>query len=166
MGYVVGIPLLAALAILQATIFGQFRLLAGAPDLVLLAVVGWSLTGQTRQALTFALVGGLLLDLFSGIPLGASAAGLILATFLVSLSEESFWEAHLLMPLAAVLATSLIFHAFNLLVLFLLGRLPDLSFALSQVILPSLFLNVVLALPAAQLAESLEASLYPPEVGI
>lgn len=166
MGYLVGVPLLAMLAVLQATVFGQFRLLDGAPDLMLLGVVAWALTGQKKQAMVFGLLGGLLLDLFSGIPLGATSIALILAAFLVSFTEESFWEAHLLMPLAAVLVTSLIYHAINLLVLLLLGRLPDLDYALAQVVLPSVFLNVILALPLTQFVESVEQSLYPPEVGI
>jgi rod shape-determining protein MreD len=166
MGYLVGVPLLALLAVLQATVFGQFRLLDGAPDLILLAVVAWALTGQKVQAMVFGLAGGLMLDLFSGIPLGATSIALILSAFLVSFTEESFWEAHLLMPLTAVLVTSLIFHAVNLLVLLLMGRLPEINYALTQVILPSVFVNVILALPSAQLAESLEQSLYPPEVGI
>ena len=166
MGYLIGIPLLAGLAVLQATLFGQLRLLDGAPDLLLLAVVTWALTGKQRQAMTFGLIGGLFLDLFSGFPLGASALALILVAFLVSLTEGSFWEAHFLMPLSAVLIASLIYHGMNLLVLLLMGRLPDLNFAFTQVILPSVFLNLVLALPVAQLAESLEMSLYPPEVGI
>ncbi|MFP3853973.1 MAG: rod shape-determining protein MreD [Anaerolineales bacterium] len=166
MGYILGVPILGLLTVLQATIFGQFRLLDGAPDLILLATIGWALTGQRVQAMTFGLIGGLLLDLFSGLPLGASSIALVLAAFLVSLIEGRFWEAHLLMPLAAVLGTSIVFHGINLLVMLLLGRLPVLSYALTQVVLPSVFLNVVLALPVAQIAESLESSLYPPEVGI
>ena len=166
MGFLLGVPLLGLLAVRQATILGQFRLRDGAPDLILLATIGWALTGQRVQAMTFGLIGGLFLDLFSGLPLGSSSIALILAAFLVSLIEGRFWEAHLLMPLAAVLGTSIVFHGINLMVMLLLGRLPDLGYALAQVVLPSIFLNVVLALPVTQIAENLEASLYPPEVGI
>jgi hypothetical protein len=46
------------------------------------------------------------------------------------------------------------------------GHPIDLGLAASRVVLPSLFLNLVFALPAAQLATSLQRSLFPPEVAI
>lgn len=166
MAILLGTPVLALLAILQSTIFGSLRLLDGAPDLILLAVVGWALTGRARQSMALGLIGGALLDLLSGTPIGASAITLILIAYLVSLSEGRFWEAHFLMPLAAVLVASLLYHAGALIVLVLLGRTPDWSYALTRVVLPSTFLNLLLALPVAQATESIEETLYPPEVGI
>lgn len=164
--YLLGVPILAALVVLQATVLGQIRVLDGAPDLVLLAVVGWALTGRAKQAMTLALIGGLLLDLLSGLPLGVSALPLILCAYLVGLGKGRFWEAHFLMPLGAVLGASIVYHGVQLGVLFVLGRLPELAFAVSRVVLPSAVLNVLLALPTAQLAQGLEQRLYPPEVGI
>ncbi|MGA9533012.1 MAG: rod shape-determining protein MreD [Anaerolineales bacterium] len=166
MAILLGIPALALLAILQSTVFGTLRVLDGAPDLILLAVVGWALTGRARQAMALGLVGGVFLDLLSGTPIGTSAIGLILVAYLVSLSEGRFWEAHFLMPLAAVLGASLVYHTAGLVVLVLLGRTLDWAYALTRVVLPSTFLNLLLALPVAQAAESLEVTLYPPEVGI
>ncbi|HEX9797071.1 MAG TPA: rod shape-determining protein MreD [Anaerolineales bacterium] len=166
MGYLIGIPLLALLAVLQTTVLGRFRLLDGAPDLILLASVAWALTGRSQQAMALALIGGLLLDTLSGYPLGVSSIMLVLVAYLVSLSEVRFWEAHFLMPLAAVLLGSVVYYVGNLGVLAALGRSPDLGLALTRVILPGTFLNLVLALPASQAARAVEATLYPPEVGI
>jgi len=166
MGYLIGIPLMALLAVLQTTVLGQFRLLEGAPDLILLAIIAWSLTGRSRQAMALGLIGGVLLDTLSGYPLGVSSIILVLVAYLVSLSEVRFWEAHFLIPLAAVLLGSAVFYAGNLAALAALGRSPDLGLALARVILPGTFLNLVLALPASQAAQTVEAALYPPEVGI
>ncbi len=166
MAYLIGLPVLLLLAVLQASVLSGMRLLDGAPDLVLLAVVAWALTGQTRQAMVGGLVGGLILDLLSGLPLGATGMILVVIVYLVSLTAGRFWEAHLLMPLTTVLWTSLAYHALTLVVLLLLGRSIDPAFALGRVILPSVFLNLVLALPASQAANSLAQTLYPPEVRI
>ncbi len=163
----IGIPALAILATLQASVLTRFRLLDGAPDLVLLAVLGWALTGQRRQSMTLGLAGGLLLDLLSGYPLvGVTSLGLIVVAFLVSLSEGRFWEANFLLQLAVVLLGSGIYHLAGLGILVLLGRTPDLQYAVSRVVMPSVFLNVVLALPVIQALGNLEETLYPPEVGI
>jgi rod shape-determining protein MreD len=166
MAYIVGIPILMLLAVIQATVLSSLRLLDGAPDLIFLAMVAWALTGNSRQAMAGALFGGLLIDLLSGLPLGATAIIMVIVVYLVSLTAGRFWEANLLMPLTTVLWSSLLYHGLSLAVLLALGRTLDLSFALGRVILPSTFLNLILALPAAQAASSLADTLYPPEVQI
>jgi rod shape-determining protein MreD len=164
MAYLIGLPLLALLAILQSVIFSEVTLIDGRPDLILLAVIGWGIAGQTRESMVFALFGGLFLDAFSGLPLGTSAIMLILIAFLVSFSEGRFWEAHLLMPIGVTLITSLLFHVLMMGVLLLVGKVPDPSIALFRIILPSTFLNIILALPAVQVAESINNFVHPPAV--
>jgi rod shape-determining protein MreD len=166
MAYLVGIPLLALLAILQSAVLSHIGLLDGRPDLILLAVVGWSLTGRWREAMIWGFVGGLLLDLLSGVPFGTSAMALVLVATFTSLLEGRFWEANLLIPLGAMLLASLAYHAVLLGALLISGHPIDLGLAASRVVLPSLFLNLVFALPTAQLATSLQRSLFPPEVAI
>jgi rod shape-determining protein MreD len=166
MAYLIGIPLLAFLVILQSALLPYVRFLEGRPDLVLLAVVAWSLSGRWQESMVWGLIGGLVLDLLSGIPLGSSSAALILIAFLVSLFEERFWEAHLLMPLSVTLVASLVFHMLGLGTLLLMGRQVDVLYALSRVILPSTFLNLILVLPAVQLSFGLRDRLFPPEVEI
>ena len=166
MAYLIGVPLLALLAMIQSAILSHLRFLDGRPDLVLLAVVGWTLTGRAHEAMIWGLIGGLFLDLFSGLPFGATAIALVIISYLVSLTEGRFWEAHLLMPLGAMLGASLLFYLFSLVTLFLSGQSVPVVTVLSRVILPGTFLNVLLAIPAAQLAGGLRQSLFPPEVKI
>ncbi len=166
MAYLIGLPLLLLLAIVQSAVLSHLLLLDGRPDLVLLAVVAWALTGRWREAMGWGLVGGLMLDLLSGAPFGASSIALVLVAFLVSLTEGRFWEAHLLMPLGAMLVATAAFYAISIAALFLTGQLPDLLASLTRVVLPGLFLNLLLAIPAAQLAQALCSVLFPPEVRI
>lgn len=166
MAYLVGIPLLVVLAILQSSLLGTFRFIDGRPDLILLAVIGWALAGGKTEAMVWGLIGGSLLDMFSEMPFGSSAIILILVAYLVSLYERRVWEAHLLMPLGITLLGSLAYHFWLVAVLLLMGRTIDLNFAIGRVILPSLFLNVILALPASQLLTGLRRRLYPSELEI
>jgi rod shape-determining protein MreD len=166
MAYLVGIPLLIVLAILQTTLFADIHFFDGRPDIVLLAVIGWGLAGGDRQAMVWGLIGGLLLDSFSGLPMGSSAISLIVIAFLVSLYADRVWEANLLMPLGITLGASLVFHFLSLGWLLTLGRNLDLPFSLTRVILPSTILNMVLILPIYQLMVGLHRRLYPPEIEI
>ncbi len=164
MTYLVGIPVIAFLVAMQSSLVSHLRLLDGRPDLVLLAVVGWALTGRGREAMVLGFMGGLLLDSYSLVPLGWTASVLVVVAVLVSYSEGRFWGVNPLMQLAAVLVASVLFHLAGILVVLLMGRELDLTLAFSRVVLPSAFLNLLLALPTAQLADALRNSLFPPPV--
>lgn len=157
---------MALMAILQSTVFSQVRLMGGQADLVLLAVVAWTLGGRWREAMILGVVGGACLDLLSAIPLGISSLALVAIAYGVSLTEGRLWGAHLLTPLGVVLASSLVFSALTLGGSLLAGAAFDASTIAARVVLPSLFLNLVLAIPATQLATLVQRSLFPPEVEI
>lgn len=144
--------------------FSDLGFYEGRPDLVLLAVVGWTLGGSEHHSLGWAFLGGVFLDILSGLPFGTSSIVLILISYLVSLYARRIWEANLLMPLGVTLIASLLFHTLLLLAIFLLGHQVRLDYAYVRVILPSTFINLILALPIAQGLASLKLRLYPPEI--
>jgi rod shape-determining protein MreD len=166
MGYLIGIPLMALLAALQSTLMTQIHFLDGRPDLVLLAVVGWSLTGRSEEAMAFGLAGGLLLDLYSGLPLGFSAILLILIAYLISFAQGRFWESHILLPLGVMLIASGLYHAGGIGGVLLIGHPINFLAAATRVALPSTFLNLVLILPVAQLAAGISEAMASPQVTV
>lgn len=166
MAIIIGIPLLALLAVLQSSIINDLTLLEGRPDLILLAVVSWGIIGRYRESMIWGLIGGLFLDMLSGLPLGVTSINLILIAFLVSFSEDRFWESHILMPLGVMLIFSPLFYFFSIVTLWLLGYDMDLGFAMARVILPGTFLNLLLILPGTQLLNTVDRWIRPPEVNI
>ncbi|MCJ7566911.1 MAG: rod shape-determining protein MreD [Anaerolineales bacterium] len=166
MAYLLGIPLLILLAIFQSTLLGTFQFLEGRPDLILLAVIGWGLAGGSEEAMVWGLAGGIFLDMLSGVPIGTTSITLILIGTLVALYEGWIWEANFLMPLGITLAGSLLFHVMGLGVILLMGREIDWAYAFSRVILPSTFINLLLALPTTHALKVLRSRLYPAEIEI
>jgi rod shape-determining protein MreD len=166
MAYLFGFPLLVVLAVLQTTVFADIHFYDGRPDIILLAVVGWGLAGGDRQSMVWGLVGGLLLDAFSGLPLGSSAISLVVIAFLVSLYARRVWEANLLMPLGIAAGATFLYHSLMLVWLLILGRTIDLPFSYTRVILPTMILNMILVLPAYQVLVGLYHRLYPEEIEI
>lgn len=164
MSLVFGIPLLLALAAVQSSLQLHLLPLEAAPNLVMLAVVMWSLVASPAEAFAWALTGGLALDLLSGGPFGLNAVALMLVTFLTSSWEARFWRTHVLLPPAAVLAGSLLYHVMLLAALAALGRPVDWRTSIEQVTLPTTFFNAVLSLPAFYLAARFRHFLYPPPV--
>jgi rod shape-determining protein MreD len=166
MAYALGVPVLVLLAILQSAVFSQVRLLEGQADLVLLAVVAWALTGRWREAMILGLVGGACLDLLSAVPIGVSSLALVIVAYGVAVTEGRLWGAHLLTPLGVILAASVVFSAIGLLGSLLAGAVIDLGSVFTRVVLPAVFLNLLLAIPSAQLASLVQRMLFPPEVEI
>lgn len=77
----IGIPILLLAALLNSTLMAEFRIGGGAPDLVFLLVVSWALLGDVEEALTWAVIGGVMQDLLSVAPLGTSSLGLVIVAF-------------------------------------------------------------------------------------
>ena len=167
-------PILALLAIVQSSLVSQFHLFGGAMNLILLAVVSWSLVARSAPGklqsgtgpLVVAFAGGLLLDLFSGAPLGASAAALVLVVYLTGFTEGRLWGSHVLLPLAASLLGSMVYYLLTLGALALTGRQIDFVPTLNYIILPSAFLNLVFTLPVYNITRRFHALFHPRGVAI
>ena len=166
MVYIIGIPLLAFLSILQSVIIKDLAFLEGRPDMVLLAVISWAIIGRQKESMVLGLFGGLLLDLLSGLPIGVSAINLIIITYLVSFSEGRFWESHLLMPLGVGLISSLLFYAIQMVTILIIGPSFDVGLLVFRIVLPGTFLNLLLILPTVQLANAFDRLIRPPAVRI
>jgi rod shape-determining protein MreD len=162
--YAIGTPAIVLLAILQSAVMSHFRIADGQADLVLVAVVAWGLTGRSHEAMIFGLVGGILLDLLSALPIGTTSLVLVVIAYFVTITEGRLWGAHLLTPLGVVFAASLLFSGYQLMASVLAGASIDWAIVASRVVLPEVFLNVLLAVPAAQVASALHRALTPPEV--
>jgi len=164
MGYLLGSLSMGLLAVLQSSLLNRYPFLHGTANLVLLATVSWALTGRAAEAMVWALCGGLFLDLLSGAPFGVSSMALVAAVYLASLTEGRFWEAHPLAPLGVMAAASLVYFVITIGGVWISGHPIDPLLALTQVVLPSTFINVLLSLPAGQLAGRVREAAYPPPV--
>ena len=164
MATLLGTLLMALLAVVQSSVLARFPFLRGTANLILLAAVSWALTGRVVEAMLWGFFGGLFLDLLSGAPFGVSSIALVTAVYLASLTEGRFWEAHPLAPLGVVALTSFAYSGITIAALWVAGHPMDPALALAQVVLPSAFLNVLLAVPAAQLAGRVREAAFPPPV--
>jgi rod shape-determining protein MreD len=160
----VGLPLLSLAAVLQSTVLVSFRLLGGGFDLVLVMTLGWTLAGDWEGGMAWGFMGGVLLDLLSGGPLGGASLALVLMAYLASLSEGQFWRSHVLLPLATSLPGTFGFHVIYLAVLSFSGHPVDWASSLTQVTLPALFLNTLMIVPTYLVLRWLRALVYPVRV--
>ncbi|MCU0512276.1 MAG: rod shape-determining protein MreD [Anaerolineae bacterium] len=162
MGYYVAIPLLALAAALQSSIIPDFRLLSGQVDLVFLLVIAWGMRAPLEEGLFWAFVGGILQDLLSITPTGASSIGLVLLIFLIDYLRRQLFRVSLLLLIALVIGGTILQQGIIYTALLLTGNRYDVLEMLRSVLLPEIFLNLVLMLPVYLVVRLLQRRVAPP----
>jgi rod shape-determining protein MreD len=148
------IYLVAALTLIvlaQATLLPRIRFFGAQPDLLLVLVVCWSLGYGVAEGLIFAFVGGLVIDIVAGLPVGTSPLALMPICFLAIIWRSSIYVNNIWWPvLLVVIATPL--QGWLMLFMRQLRGLPvDWGGATTQVILPAMALNLVLTIIVVRL---------------
>ncbi|MBN2469345.1 MAG: rod shape-determining protein MreD [Anaerolineae bacterium] len=146
MGGYLSIPILAVAALIQATIMPELRILGGAPDLVLTLVLAYSLLFGFERGVVWAVVGGVLHDLISAVPLGTTSLALVVMVAIVGYVVGRAAPRSFFVPLLAAAAGTVIVHLVTLGVLMLTGRVLPILTTIIQTTLPAMLYNMVLML--------------------
>jgi len=139
------ILLLGAVAIAQSTAMPHLTIMGVKPDLMLLAVMSWSLLRGSEEGLVWAFIGGLALDLLSGAPFGASTLALMAVSFFSGLGEVRIFRTHIVLPLLTALFATIVYDLLFLFLLQMSGWPVAWLDNLVKVILPSALLNMALS---------------------
>ena len=166
MAFLIGIPVLVVALMLQLAIFSQLTLLSGTSDLILLILVAWSLHERSRSAWFWALIGGGLVSVISATPAGAPLIIYMVIVGAVRFFNRRILEFPVLGMLIATILGTFFQHIVEIVVLFVAGTQLPFSQSMVLVTLPSVLLNLILALPVYALVTDLARWVYPVEVQI
>lgn len=161
MALLIALPILGGLLILQSAIFSQVNLLQGAADLVLVALLAWALQKRVRSAWFWAIIGGMLAGYMSALPFGVIHLAYLLAVGLAVILRRRVWELPILAMLIATFFGTLIVHLVQIVALRVLGAELPFWEAINLVTLPSVLLNLLLAIPFYAVFSDLARWLYP-----
>ena len=154
-------PLLALIVILQSTVVSQITLLAGFADLVLVVLAAWALNVDESVAWLWGILGSAMVSFVSEMPWIVVFSGYFFVVFLSQVLRRRVWQAPLLAMFSVVLIGGLLMNIFSLLVLNVLGRpLPFLD-SLGLVILPSLLLDLIFAIPVFVIVLDMVRWIFP-----
>jgi len=160
----VALPVLGLAIILQTAVIERINLLNGAGDLILLVVAAWCLQERVHGAWIWGILAGLLVGFVSGIPWYIPLVGYLIIVGLARLLVHRVWQA----PLLAMFTVTFLGTLVLLMLTFVERTLLEvpLPFNLSflQIILPSVLLNLLLAIPIHSLIRDLAIRIYPAEV--
>lgn len=137
---------LALAVLIQATLLARIKFLGAAPDLLVVAVVCWGLIRGVADGLVWGFVGGLGVDIVSGLPVGTSSLGLMAVSLLAGLGRSSVFPGSLTLPMLLVALATPVHGWIVLLIEQMLGTPVDWVTSTLRVILPEMGLNVLLVI--------------------
>jgi rod shape-determining protein MreD len=161
----VAIPVILLSVILQSAVISRVYLLSGIADLPLVMLAAWSLQEEVDSAWHWAAATGLLVGFVSGIPLAVPLVGYIAVVFLARIFQRRVWQAPLLAMFTITFLGTILVSALSLGVLRFAGVPLPMSDVLGLLALPSVLLNMLLAIPVYAVMRDLARWVYPtPEV--
>jgi hypothetical protein len=159
----VAFPILVLAVIIQSAVISRTTLLSGFADLPLVIVVAWSLQENVTTGWHWALLGGLLTAFVSGIPWIVPLGGFLFAIVLARFIQLRIWQAPLLAVLGVTFFATLFSHLLSYIVL-TVSQVPlPFSDTFSLITLPSVLLNMLLAIPVFWLMRDLARWVVPVE---
>ena len=166
MAILISLPILALGVILQSTVFSRFTLLNGPADIVLLLVVCWALQDNVKDEWAWAVVGGLLVGFVSAVPVWVPLAGFLAVTWAAVALKKRIWQIPILALFFIVFIGTIFTQLLTFATLRLLGTPIDPVLTLNLITLPSVLLNLLLAIPVNGVISEISRWLYPEEIEI
>ena len=134
-------------AMFQAVVFSSVIVLGGAPDVLLVTLISIALLRGSIAGAAAGFVGGLILDVATLGTMGVTALLLTLAGYWAGRYGETTGRDRAHAPLLAVVVITLLVGLGSYFVYFLLGEDISARVALVTALLPSLLLNLIVAVP-------------------
>ena len=159
----VGIPILLVAVIIQTAILGRINLLNGQADLLLMILAAWSLQEQVHSAWVWGAAAGLLVALISGAAWYIYPVSYLMVVALGRLLARRIWQAPLLAMFMVVFTGTLVMLMFTYSVRTIFEVSLGFNLSFVRIILPSILINMLLAIPVHSIIRSLATLLHPSE---
>jgi len=143
----------------------RIYLLSGIPDLPLVMLAAWALQDDVDSSWHWAVAFGLMVGFVSGIPWYVYVMGYAVVVALAQVLQRRVWQA----PLLAMFSVTFLGTVILCLISFLVLRISNVNIPVGDVfglvVLPSVLLNMLLAIPVFAVMRDLSRWVYPsPEV--
>ena len=162
----IAIPILGILLILQTVVASQVTLIHGTTDLIMIAVIAWSLQKSVRTAWQWGIIGGLMVGIVSALPIVVPLISYLIVILLALRLRQRVWHIPIFAMFVTTFLGTLVSHTIAVLSLRFLGTVLPLREVVLSITLPSLILNLLLAAPAYFLLGDLAKWVYPEELQV
>lgn len=156
-------PILILLLILQMAIVRYLPLFNGTADLLMLWLAAWGLQDRGKHVWIGAIFAALLIMFTSAVPWYAAFVYYLALAFLCRFMNRRFWHNPMIALLMVVFFCSLLEYLTQLAVISVQGVSLNILESLKYVVVPSTFLNLILAVPVYIVVNDMARWVYPIE---
>jgi len=157
----IAIPAIILAVILQTAVISRIYLLSGIADLPLVMIAAWALQEDVDSAWHWAIELGLMVGFVSGIPWYVPVMSYVIIVALAQILQRRVWQAPLLAMFTMTFLGTLILSLLSFAVLSLSGVNMPLEDVLGLLVLPSVLLNMLLAIPVYAVMRDVSRWVYP-----
>jgi hypothetical protein len=154
------IPVMIFTGIFQATLFSRIHILNGTADIILLMIIAWSLHPHTKYSWLWLLSGSLIMTYLSAIPMYGYFITYTIIWILIQFLKSRFWQMPIILMVFVTIIGSIVSAAVSYFVLFINDIQPELQTTLTQIMIPSLTLNLLFCIPVYGILNDWANSLY------
>jgi hypothetical protein len=160
----IGFVVLLLATILQTTVVTRLPLLEGPADVVMLVLLGWISRQHVEGDWGWAVMAGLMVGLASAMPIWVPLAAYLALAWTTRFLHNRVWQVPVLSLFTTTFLGTLLVHGLAYGFVVVSGANLTFGEAFNLVILPSLILNLILALPVYGIMGELAKLLLPAEV--
>jgi cell shape-determining protein MreD len=161
MDIIIAFPVLLFTILLQVTAISRLPLVHGTADLVLLTLIAWGIHTKKNNAWIWALIGGLILSIFTAVPWMAVLIPYIVISLSAQLLHGRFWQSPILAMLLITILGTFMVQLTTMSVLNFNDIPVNFTLAMESITFPSLILNLILALPIYVMVKDVSQWVYP-----
>ena len=161
MDTLIAIPVLFITVLMQITAVSRLPLVHGTADLVMLALAAWGIHTKTNNAWIWALIGGLMTSLVSAVPWVAVITPYFVVALFAQMLHSRFWQSPILVMLLSTIFGTFVVQLTTMTVLNFNDITINSALAIEAVIIPSLILNLIFALPVFIVIKDISRWVYP-----
>jgi hypothetical protein len=161
----IAVPVILLAVILQSSIVSRVTLLSGAADLPLVMLAAWAMQDEVETAWHWAIAAGTLVGFVSGLSWFVPVLAYLVVVGLAQMLQRRVWQAPLLAMFSVTFLGTIGLSVFSLVALRFSGIPLAVGDVFGLLTLPSILLNMLLAIPVFAVMRDLARWVYPaPEV--
>jgi rod shape-determining protein MreD len=157
----IAVPVILLSVMVQVSIVSRIQLLGGSVDLLLIVLAAWGLQERIKGMWLWGLAAGLAIGLISAVPWYIFMIGYLITVSVSRFLAHRIWQAPLLAMFLVTFIGTLVIQLLTYLERTLLEVSIPFNTSFSQVILPSILLNLLLAILIHAISRRLAERLFP-----
>lgn len=164
MSILISFPIIILLMVLQTTFIREITLLNGAADLFLILIAAWALQSKDNSAWFWAVFTAALYGYISAVPWYVFIVTYLSVVMMAKFIRGKLWQSPLMSMFIITIVGSIILYVLTIIGLRFEGVSYPMQSTLVRVIIPSIFLNLVLAIPMYAIMKDIAVRVFKGEV--